>query len=118
MDDNFGKFRKFACVYIDDILIHSKSKEEHITHLKLVLSEFLKQEIVLSSKTAQFSRNNIESLGVEIRNGTVKLQPRILRTILEAPLIRDIKTLQQLLGFVNYTIHFIRNLEKLAGFVK
>ena len=81
------------CV-IDDILVHSKSKEEHIWHLKLVLSEFLKPGIVISSKTAQFFRHNIEFLGVEIRNGTVKLQLHISRTILEAPLIRDIKTLQ------------------------
>ena len=81
-------------MYIDDILVHSKSKEEHIAHLKLVLSDFLKQEIILSSERALLLRHNIEFLGVEIRNGTVKLQLHISRTILEAPLIRDIKTLQ------------------------
>ena len=73
MDDNFGKFRKFACVYINDILVHSKLKEEHIGHLKLVLSEFLKQGIVISSKTTKFFRHNIEFLEVEIWNGKVKL---------------------------------------------
>ena len=115
MDNIFGKFRKFICVYIDDILVHSKSKEEHTGHLKLVLNEFLKWGIVISSKKAQFFRYNIEFLGVEIENGKVKLQPHISKKILEAPLIRDIKALQQLLGLVNYARPFIKNLGKLAG---
>ena len=62
MDDIFVKFRKFVCVYIDDILVHSKSKEEHIGHLKLALNEFLKQRIVISSKKVQLFRYNIEFL--------------------------------------------------------
>ena len=92
------------CV-IDDILVHSISKEEHVWLLKLVLSEFLKLGIVISSKTAQFFRHYIEFLGVEIRNRKVKLQPHISKNILKAPLIRDIKALQQVLGLVNYTCY-------------
>ena len=49
MDEVFSKYKKFVCIYIDDILVHSKSREEHVGHLKLVLSEFLKEGIIISS---------------------------------------------------------------------
>ena len=91
MDEMFSKYRKFVCIYIDDILVHSKSREEHVGHLKLVLSEFLKEEIIISSKKAQFFRNNIEFLGIEIGNGRIKLQPHIAKKILETPLLKTLK---------------------------
>ena len=77
MNDTFKKFRKFVIIYIDDVLVHSKSKEEHVGHLKLVLSEFIKEGIIISFKKAQFFRHNIEFLGVPIENGKLKLQPHI-----------------------------------------
>ena len=81
MNDIFRKFRKFICVYIDDILVQSKPKEEHIGHLRIVLSEFLKQGIVISYEKALFFRYNIEVLGVETGNRKVLLQPHISKKI-------------------------------------
>ena len=115
MDEIFSKYRKFVCIYIDDILVHSKSREEHVGHLKLVLSEFLKEGIIISSKKTQFFRNNIEFLGIEIGNGKIKLQPYIAKKILETPPIKDVKALQRFLGLVNYARPFIENLGKLTG---
>ena len=48
MDNTFNKYKGFVCVYIDGILVYSKNIEEHVSHLKLVLSEFLKHGIVTS----------------------------------------------------------------------
>ena len=68
MDNVFLKYNKFVCVYIDDILVFSKNKKEHISYLKLVVSEFLKHGVIISSTKAQFCRQNIEFLGVELGN--------------------------------------------------
>ena len=114
MNEVFSKYKKFVCIYIDDILVHSKSKEEHVGHLKIVLSEILKERIIISSKIAQFFKSNIEFLGIEIRNGKIKLQPHISKKIMETPFIKDIKALQQILGLVNYARPFIKDLGKLA----
>ena len=58
-----------------------------------MLSEFLKEGIVISGKKAQLFRKNIEFLGVEIVDGVIKLQPHIAKKIFDTPVIRDIKSL-------------------------
>ena len=90
----FNQYKNFVCVYIDDILGFSRNKEEHVSHLKLFLSEFLKQCIVISSKKAQFFEKNIEFLRVEIGDGHIKLQPYLAKKIFDTPVIRDVKSLQ------------------------
>jgi len=114
MDNCFIKYSKFTCVYIDDILVFSKNKQEHIGHLKLVLKEFMDSGIIISSKKAQFFRNNIEFLGTEIGNGKIKLQPHISQKALEYK-VETIKDLQRFLGLVNYARPFIKNLGKITG---
>ena len=111
MDGIFSKY-PFVCVYIDDVLVHSSTEKEHTSHLKIVLSEFLKHGIVISSKKTQFYRKNIEFLGVEIGNGKIKLQPHISKKVLEFNEQFDKKSLQQFLGLVNYARPFIKNLSK------
>jgi hypothetical protein len=54
MDTIFSKYNNFVLVYIDDFLVFSKIKNEHISHFKIVLSKFLKYGIVISSKKAHF----------------------------------------------------------------
>ena len=109
MDNIFNKYKKFVCVYIDDSLVFSRNKEEHVSHLKLVLNEFLKQGIVISGKKAQFFRKSIQFLGIEIGNDHIKLQPHIAKKILYTPAIRNTKALQQFLGLANYVRPFIKN---------
>ena len=115
MNNIFNKYKSYVCVYIGDILVDSKNTEEHVSHLKLVLSEFHKQRIVISGKKAQLFRKNIDFLGVEIENGKIKLQSHISKKILDTSDIRNGKALQQFLGLLNYSRTFIKDLEKLVG---
>lgn len=65
MDKIFSK-KEFLIVYIDDILICSKTYEEHLKHLKEFSEICLKNGIVLSQKKADINKNEIEFLGMII----------------------------------------------------
>ncbi|KAL2329653.1 hypothetical protein Fmac_017234 [Flemingia macrophylla] len=48
MDNIFGNYKNFTCTYIDDVLVFSKTKEEHFLHLKQVLHLFEKHGLIVS----------------------------------------------------------------------
>lgn len=58
-----GPTRKFAAIYLDDVLIHSNSVEEGIKNLK--------EGLALNSSKCKFLVNSVTYLGFEINNGTI-----------------------------------------------
>ena len=72
MDQIFLKYKKFVIVYIDDILVFCKSKKEHLGHLQIVFSEFMKHGIIISKKKIELFKQTVKFLGAEIGNGKIK----------------------------------------------
>ena len=54
---------EFVIVYIDDILIYSKSWEEHMEHLQKVLTRLSEAKLMIKLKKCKFGEQNIEFLG-------------------------------------------------------
>ncbi|KAJ0034725.1 hypothetical protein Pint_25885 [Pistacia integerrima] len=50
MDSVFGDLSNFCIVYVDDVLVFSKTKEEHVNHLRLVSKRFFDNGMILSEK--------------------------------------------------------------------
>lgn len=116
MDGIFRDYSDFVVAYVDDILVFSKTVQEHQSHLKLVFSKFEKHCIVISKKKINLEKTYIEFLGSEIGNGKITLQPHISKKILEMPdKLEELKVLQQFLGLVNYARPFIKDLGKIVG---
>ncbi|GLT97479.1 hypothetical protein SLE2022_150410 [Rubroshorea leprosula] len=66
MDQIFKKYFDFVLVYIGDILIFSKTETEHIKHLQVVFTEFLKNGLIISKKKMELSKEYIEFLGMRM----------------------------------------------------
>ena len=54
---------KFVIVFINDILIYSKYKEEHKEHLKIVLQELREHELYAKFSKCDFFKDKIQYLG-------------------------------------------------------
>ncbi|ADR03142.2 replicase [Sweet potato collusive virus] len=114
MDGIFRPYYDFILVYIDDILIFSKTYEEHKIHLEIFRNIIIKHGIVLSKKKAEIGKQKIEFLGVKIEQGGIELQPHIIDKILEKHIkIKSKKELQSILGLVNQIRNFLPNLSKI-----
>lgn len=82
MDNIFREDRDLILVYIDDILVHSKTTDVHNDHLKYLIKKCQNHGIGLSKRKALLCQTSREFLGLELDQGQVKLQPHVLSKIL------------------------------------
>ena len=69
-----GKLR-FVEVYLDDIIIHSASFDEHIDHVNKVLEELSKANLKINLKKCKFALEKVTVLGHIIKKGEIRMDP-------------------------------------------
>lgn len=97
----------FCVNYIDDILIFSKSFEEHLRHIGLLFKTIKKEGFKLKLKKCKFARNSIKFLGHIIENGKVHPIKDNLIAIKEFERPKTKKMVRQILGKINFYRKFI-----------
>ena len=101
--DNIFRDYDFIRVYVDDMLISSPTKEQHLDHLNTFINLCQTHGIGLSKKKSIIGEQKIDFLGLLIDSEGIELQNHILEKIkyfLEK--IIDRKQLQRFLGILNY----------------
>ena len=68
---------------MDNILIFSKSKSEHIKHIKRVLEKLKGARILLKPKKYKFYKEELEFLGFIISRRGIQINPKKVKVILE-----------------------------------
>ena len=88
-------------IYLDNILIYSKSQESHHLLVCQVLEHLRGAKLYTNSKKCEFYSDSVEYLGYIISENGVQINPKILNTILDWPVPMSVKEIQQFLGFCN-----------------
>ena len=115
MNDIFNDYTRFSIVYIDDVLIFSKSVEEHFQHLKIFQRLVREIGLVISASKIKLFQTKIIFLGFEIYEGTIKPIQRAIEFANKFPdEIKDKNKLQRFLGSLNYVAEFYPNLRILV----
>jgi hypothetical protein len=84
MNKVFMKFLdKFVVVFIDDILVYSKTEEEHAEHLRLVLGTLREHQLYAKFSKCEFWLKEVGFLGHVISAGGVSIDPSKITSILE-----------------------------------
>ena len=73
IEDIFKPYMNWLIVYIDDILVFSKTLEEHQKHLKIFLKAVYDKGIVLSAKKMKLFHDTVEFLGQTTEKGQIKV---------------------------------------------
>ncbi|CAI7876215.1 unnamed protein product [Closterium sp. NIES-53] len=102
-------------VYLDDILIFSKTREDHLCDLDAVFKRLQENRLITEGSMCKFFKQELEFLGHVISRDGIKIDPAKIKTIQEWKPPTIITKLQILLGFVNYVRRFIPNMAGITG---
>jgi len=96
-------------VYLDDILIFTKTKEEHEQAVRRVLQVLKENKLFLCPEKCEFCKQQIEYLGLVISENEVSMDPVKVAGVREWPTPENKTDIQAFLGFVNFYRRFIRD---------
>jgi len=103
VEKRFKRMQKFLEVYIDDILIHSKTIADHEIHLQKFHERVYKTCCVLSQKKMELFKTTVNYLGYTISEGKITIMQHSLDFVANFPdEILEKQQLQIFLGSLNY----------------
>ena len=99
---------------MDDILIFSKTLEEHSGIVKEVLKILNDNKLSIQTKKCCFHQTKIDYLGIIISKNSVEVDPIKIKGVAEWPEPKEKQEVRQFLGFCNFYRHFIRGFAKVT----
>jgi len=105
---------KFVVVFIDDILIYSKSKEEHVEHLCIVLSRLREHQLYAKFSKFEFWLDEVPFLGHVLSAEGVVVDPGKVRDILSWKPLISMHQVHRFLGMLGYYRRFIPVFSKIS----
>ncbi|GJT12947.1 putative reverse transcriptase domain-containing protein [Tanacetum coccineum] len=105
---------KFVIVFIDDILIYSKNKEEHEEHLKLILELLKKEELYAKFSKCEFWIPKVQFLGHVIDRKGIHVDLAKIKSIKDWASPKNPTEIRQFLGLAGYYRRFIEGFSKIA----
>ncbi|WVZ69508.1 hypothetical protein U9M48_018282 [Paspalum notatum var. saurae] len=105
---------KFVVVFIDDILIYSKSEKEHEEHLRIVLTRLREHKLYAKFSKCAFWLKEVGFLGHILSEKGVAVDPSKVEDVLNWKQSETVTEIQSFLGLAGYYRRFIKDFSKTA----
>ena len=105
----------FCTAYLDDILIYSESRDEHIQHVRLVLQRLLDAGLQADITKCEFHATEVQYLGLIVSTQGIRMDPKKVATVQYWETPKCIKDVQAFLGFANFYRRFIAKFSAVAS---
>jgi hypothetical protein len=108
MNDVFRPFTdEFVIVYLDDILIFSRTREEHVQHVRQILSVLQREKLFVNLSKCEFGKTSLVYLGYIVVGGELKIDPSKVEVIVNFPKSTNVTEVRSFMGEAQYWRKFI-----------
>ena len=106
---------QFVIVYLDDILIYFKTKEQHVQHVCRVLQALQGAGLRVKSEKSLFHFKEVHFLGFIVIPEGLQMNSEKIQSVIKWPVLKNIKEVQFFLEFMNFYRKFIEKYSKIAS---
>jgi hypothetical protein len=106
---------KFVIVYLDDILIFSKTKAEHLKQLAIVMKKLQWEKLLINMKKSSFMKTELIYLGFVISANELRMDPDKVEVIKNWPSPRNVFEVRSFHGLASFYRKFIRNFSGISA---
>lgn len=110
-----GLIDQCCSAYIDDVLVYSRTLEEHEAAVEKVFERLSERGLFLDITKCVFYKPKISYLGMMISGDGVEIHPDKLQAIRDWSVPANVKDVQSFVGFMNYFRRFIPNFSRVAA---
>lgn len=102
-------------LYLDDIIIYSRSFSEHLSHLEEVFKRLGEANVKLNPKKCQFAKKEVLYLGHIVSTEGIKTNPETITAVQNFPRPKNVKDIRSFLGLANYYRRFVKGFAQIAS---
>ena len=106
---------EFVVVFIDDILIYSKSHVEHGEHLRIVLQTLRTHQLYAKLSKCEFWLNSVSFLGHVISKEGVQVDPKKVEAVSNWPRPTNVTEIRSFLGMAGYYRRFVKDFSRISA---
>ncbi|XP_074277889.1 putative mitochondrial protein AtMg00860 [Silene latifolia] len=105
---------KFVMVFIENILVYSKTKEEHEEHLNIVLQTLREHQLYAKLSKCEFWLEKVGFLGHVISREGVAMDPTKIEAVSKWVAPKNVAEIRSFLGLAGYYRRFVKDFSKIA----
>ena len=102
-------------VFIDDILVYSRSEEEHVEHLRIVLQTLREHKLYAKFSKCEFWLDSVAFLGHVVSREGIQVDPKKIEAVMDWRRPTTVTEVRSFLGLAGYYRRFMQDFSRIAA---